>query len=259
VTEYVLPEEFAPYFSDEPLPFSVLQRLEFDVANEARDDHGRWTSGSDDEVKAALADQVKAIREARASNSLNPAIAFTTGCSEAAWGRITGGPIRLNIPAVMDYTGSKYDAINGYLRETERTDPKYAAPTVASLDDVCRWNKLNEDTTVIRGIAVPEELADSELQPGSRYSDPGYSSTSLDAQTALDFARSNAGNHDAGDSVPVALAMHLPAGTNGFPGTAYEREWVLPRGSSFEVLTNDVGSDGTRYVTARYIPPSGYN
>ena len=203
--------------------------------------------------------------------TLDPSVAFTEGASLARWARVTGGPAtsradsmklrfvddgRLTADqqnAIGAYTTAAYGAINGGLRGSERTESKWLDAKIKNLDAATYKFQLNEDAVVVRGFsATTEQLND--LLPGSIFHDPGYASTSLDAKTAIDFARDNAVNgKDA-----VVLAMSLPAGTSGFPGAADEREWVLPRGSRFEVQSHETATDGMHYVVAKYIPPESH-
>ena len=227
----------------------ALSQLEFYAPDQERDSDGRFGSGT---------------------TTVDPAEAFTQGASERHWENVTGAPafrqaldsglLADHKDAVLGYTNNDYSMINDELRGFGHGSP-YALRQIELLDKVAAGTTLPEATIVLRGFAAdPETLND--LKQGSIYHDNAFASTTLAAGQAKDFAVDNLdGCHGC---EPVILAMHLPEGTHGFPGDSLEREWVLPRGSRFEVESHEVtqtvgkwsGTFTFHLVTARYIPPT---
>lgn len=92
---------------------------------------------------------------------------------------------------------------------------------VSTLDEAIEKNILVEDTTVYRGVKGDFE----SLQPGDQIHDLGFTSTSLNPNTARSF----------GSNV---LQIELPAGTEAAidrNGNKIEAELLLGRGAVFEV------------------------
>lgn len=158
--------------------------------------------------------------------------------------------------ALAYYRGMSYQKVNGFLRGTltgSDTDPEmtaYYQKTVDNIDSaIAQAPALENDTLVFRGYegAYANELA--SLDEGDTYTEKNYASTSLRESVATkDFAR--------GKGVTVEIVA--PAGTQGvmmsgfFGSDTYnESEFLLPRNSTFEVISKAVDKDGLTTMRVR--------
>jgi hypothetical protein len=150
--------------------------------------------------------------------------------------------------ALEEYTngsGTYYD-INGMLREGQsyvedlRLSPNAVSVIngyIASLDALIdAAPPLPEPTLTYRGIVSPAADQFLALRPGDSFTDAGFVSTSWDRQVAENFTI------DKG----AILEVINPAGTKGVSTLGYEmevlnqyapeKEWLLPRGTTFDVI-----------------------
>lgn len=157
------------------------------------------------------------------------------------------------LKAIEDYTSGTghYGEVNDYLRTGEwdkYTGAKTQAwikETITNLDSAIKnAPAMTESTVTYRGIWGQDAVRTfGSMKPGDTYTDNGYISTSLNLQIARNFARADKANPG------VVLEIINPAGTQGlFPLAARvevvpqyatplsENEWLLPRGTTFEVI-----------------------
>jgi ADP-ribosyltransferase exoenzyme len=149
--------------------------------------------------------------------------------------------------AAETYTGGDYEPINGGLRQGNV--PREYQTTVKNLDSAISQSKLPENTVLYRGTSLsPERMAN--IKPGATFSDPAYTSTSINPRIPDSFARGEG---------KTMMRIKAPAGTNGlavnnvsnFDG---EHEVLLPRGTNYRVT--NVYKDkktGLTYVDAEII------
>jgi hypothetical protein len=163
-------------------------------------------------------------------------------------------PTDAQFDALDDYVADRYVQINGYLRNNTvgRFDRLYIANQVSLIDSL--MTPLGEEKTLYRGVQ-PSDTADMlrTLEPGDTFSDKGFISTSQN----FDFAQ---GWQDVpfSGSEGVLLTISAPASTQGIDvlnlvqgkdnaplfygtNTATEREVILQRDTTFEVISNSDG------------------
>ena len=158
------------------------------------------------------------------------------------------------LEAITEYTSGSgmYGEVNGYLRAGEfdmyqkpKTQGKIL-DIVKNLDAVIKdAPTLAENTLTYRGIWGQKAVQFfTNLEPGAKFNDAGFISTSLNKQVAKNFARYDKANGG------VLLEIVNPAGTKGIFPTALrteivpqyvtpvsENEWLLPRDATFEVVS----------------------
>jgi hypothetical protein len=104
---------------------------------------------------------------------------------------------------------------------------------------------------VSRGVYGVENMFGA---PGSRvgqqFSSQSYVSTTTapGADTGLGYGYSKRGKGTA------VLTVNAPAGTKFLHGNDFEQELILPRDSNFNVRSDSVGPDGTRYIELEHQP-----
>jgi hypothetical protein len=198
-------------------------------------------------------------RETQQIVDLTEPVVIETGEQRIAWAnrqRQRGVTVE-NIPeaeeAVINYTNGSgwYSDINGSLRDP---DWPIRASELAQRDEYVRQldnlmaqaPPLDRATITYRGVKNDEFASTLRtLRPGDSFTDAGYVSTDIDRQIAINFARADG----------VVLEIINPAGTRGVVPLAYrvevaerhmigEMEWLLPRNTTFRVVSND----GSRIV-----------
>jgi len=155
--------------------------------------------------------------------------------------------------AVLEYRGATYDPINAYLRTGGEfvggvplpTLKKYIGEITTAIDAAPR---LPAPITTYRGVSGAYAETIGAYKPGTIYTDKGFTSTSLNGGQASFFAdlRNN--------QQFLRIEIDVPAGTKGLDMTGFfsernpktgkiknpgEQEWLLPRDSKFEVVSND--------------------
>jgi hypothetical protein len=92
----------------------------------------------------------------------------------------------------------------------------------------------------------------AQLAVGDLFEDAAYLSTSLDSRVAGDFALTA----DPGKT-PTLLSIEGYDGVDVSQISRYtnEAEILFPRGSSFEVVSRNVGADGLIHIVLRQIQP----
>jgi hypothetical protein len=144
--------------------------------------------------------------------------------------------------AIDAYKGADYNVINTYLRTGKvQLQPGAEAP-VLKIKEIDKAMKvapgLPEPVLSFRGLnsveSDPLDQMFSAMRPGDSWVDKGYSSTTLNREFAETFADG------------WLITVENPAGTKGvmidglfdYPGVK-EQEWLLPRGTDFEVISVD--------------------
>jgi hypothetical protein len=150
-------------------------------------------------------------------------------------GRFAGGG---SDPAVIkDYTQSGM-AANRLLREGSLpttygpSETPEAEQLIARTDAAIASSPgLAEDTVLYRGVSdvASEKAPDySEIAPGTRIVEPAFTSTSTDPSKSMD-----------GIFRGQSLEIHAPAGTPVLDTKNIYDEIVLPRGSEYEVASQE--------------------
>ncbi len=218
--------------------------------NENHDEQGRFASA---DVETLLK---KPDSDFKDQNPEEPA--FQNKWLKSAWLSESDNPERKE--ALFDYMELGYTNVNQYLKGKEDLPP--AVETVVKkqiglLDELTTApnNKLEQDTTLYRGVrastiskiltAVGVDVAKENVGPvglgiiknhwdktdlksaiGLAFTDKAFASTSLAKNVADRFVKGG------------MLKIQAPAGTHGFYAGAYEdteREFILPRGTSFVI------------------------
>ncbi len=189
--------------------------LEFSIEDESRDERGRWTTG---DAAAEL------LKEHNFENS-------PKGQKES----------------LHNYFSFGYRHINDMLRGKHVADDvkHYAKQDIKQIDAAIKAHTISSPITVFRGIST--QVA-KNLNPGTTFIEKGYSSTTVDKELADHYA--NGG---------VTAQIDVPAGAHGIYSEsdlfwadrprANEREFLLPRGTTYEVT----GREG-RVVHMRVLP-----
>jgi len=152
--------------------------------------------------------------------------------------------------AVYDYVNTNGMFFNRALRADEEGTMESYGQKILELDEtMVRTPNITTGITVYRGIQsgdgdMPPEFAD--LQVGDVFSDAGYVSTSLDPLTAASFGLST---QRLPENQGTVFRIDVPANSEGiFPNSwlgvdgndaAQEWEFLLPRGSSFKVISRE--------------------
>lgn len=151
-----------------------------------------------------------------------------------------------------DREGDSYYELNAALRkgtlpEQDYRDFKSAREYLTHLDSASRSVTLETDTVVFRGIANGTKGA--RFKPGTVLTDRGFTSTTMESETALEFAT------DLGHAGGRVLQITLPKGTRVGVVDRGEHEILLPRGSSIEVTKKlrDGGDTGVWVYSARLV------
>lgn len=146
--------------------------------------------------------------------------------------------------ALARYRGSSYQDINSRLRkpvapsttEFGMATDKWLDSTIVDLDEIIKIAPgAPHDFYTYRGLQGSYADVVYGLNPGQRITDFGYSSTTFNKNVAIKEFTS--GNN-------VILQILNPTGTKGVSmegffvqDTYKEREWLLPRGTTYEVLS----------------------
>lgn len=133
------------------------------------------------------------------------------------------------------YTGGKYREMNRDLRDGIRTpDSQAYNDAFDAFFDGQYAQTMSEDTVVWRGLRTFDNFDPSEVKVGQYMSDPGWLSASAREETGKGF----------GD---WTLEILLPKGTKYAPGTDYEREVILRKGSVLKIVRRNE-NDKTLYA-----------
>lgn len=131
-----------------------------------------------------------------------------------------------------DYKGERYFDLNQELRDGNDTDDE-----VGIMDRIFSRSRLDEPVITYRG-ADWNVFDEDEDFTGTVFSDRSYASTSLMERTAA--------RHADG----IVMEIHVPEGAQainmerwGWAGGTSESELLLPRDSSFEVISDNIADD----------------
>lgn len=139
--------------------------------------------------------------------------------------------------ALAGYKGSGYHDVNTNLRNGVHTDRSKRMDQAFER----HGSTLQEDTYLYRGTssyAMKEAIEQGGV--GTIIIDHGYVSTSSGTTTPKSFAGQGAG--------AVRLRIRAPKGQRVVAGTDYEREFILPRSTSFKVTGEWTDPQGTKWV-----------
>lgn len=126
--------------------------------------------------------------------------------------------------ALAGYKGSGYHDVNSNLRNGVHTERSRRMDQAFER----HGSTLQEDTYLYRGTSSYAMLEALEQGgPGTIIIDHGYISTSSGTKTPKSFAGTGSG--------AVRLRIRAPKGQRVVAGTDYEREFILPRSTSFKV------------------------
>jgi SPP1 gp7 family putative phage head morphogenesis protein len=155
--------------------------------------------------------------------------------------------------AIAAYRGADYSAINEYLRTGQKyhggmpfgTLEKYIPEITKAINAA---PVLPAPITTYRGVSGSYAETIGKYKPGTIYKDKGFTSTALISETAGYFAELR------NNQQFLRIEIDIPAGTKGLDMTGFirardpktgvidnkgEAEWLLPKGSKFEVTAND--------------------
>ena len=146
--------------------------------------------------------------------------------------------------------------INDVLRNGGTPTPE-AAKAIETLDKEIANSLTAYEQTVWRGLTLPEG---TNLEPGTSLTDSGFQSTTTSFAVANDFANLRSGGETgldasqatrAFDGEPHVLEIHVEQGqpllSMGTIASMKAEEYILPRGTTYEVL-------GTRAADDPYNP-----
>lgn len=140
-----------------------------------------------------------------------------------------------SLSVVLDYKSPLYKRINGNLRSGGQPTKKDL------LRDALIAKHTNAEEMILlrgftpKGVSVTlESTGEKSFRPGMKFKDPGYVSTTRDAGVARSFAGGKG----------VVLRVKVPKQSNILPVNPTDKPWrtdefVLPRGSEFEVISYD--------------------
>lgn len=170
---------------------------------------------------------------------------FTSETTPAEWSQ--------SLSKYTDGSGT-YGDINGWLREGEMYADQFRwwnkdkqieiENHITNLDNLIdAAPRLDAETTTYRGISGEAAYEFQILEVGDSFTEAGFVSTSWDKNVASRFASSDDG---------VMLKIISPKGTSGIATEGFmfdtskqnatEKEWLLPRGTTFDVIAVDDNS-----------------
>ncbi len=183
---------------------------------------------------------------------------FCSGTSGGGGGSFQNAPPELTkeeSDAVEEYCGPGFMSINKALRGKEKITPE-VQEKVKLLDSAMDKFPLKDNITVFRGIKSTKFLGPTPTEKklvGSIISDKGFTSTSMNTQTAAQFAMSNRNEG-------VSMKIHVPKGAKAlnirdhiFTDTAFEEhEVLLHRDSKMRITSAKQKGNGFE-ITAEVI------
>jgi hypothetical protein len=218
-------------------------------------DYGLKASGKN---KEALVDRIKSRISEKADKEANPQVAskrpepFKDGKEGQAWGEKAYEKWAAKLSenekfALETYTGHDYASLNKgrkALRAGEgMTD--WARDIVKNLDGALAKGKTDRDIIVHRGVSGVDVIREIRMNVGGTFSDRAYQSTSVDSALARDFGSD------------MVVNIHVPKGSIGaYVGglrmeNHYEREFILPRNSTYRIIGVSKDASGRHVVDAR--------
>lgn len=164
------------------------------------------------------------------------------------------GPVR---EALESYKGNGFRKLNEQLRQ-HKGDTFALSPDpfglLANIDKAMKTSRLADDVVVLRGFPGGRRIfgrgwSDTDMT-GLEWTDHGYSSSTVDMDTAEEFAEVEYQRDDA-----VILHVLVPKGTGAvqISGREYESELLLQRGLKFRVVADNGFKDGARRLDVEVI------
>lgn len=140
----------------------------------------------------------------------------------------------LDCSGITTYTGGTYQAINRFLREGS-ISPSLGVTNLENLvtkidTAMNKAPRTPRDMITFRGF--DREVFD-KINPGTIFKDEGYYSTSIDNNVAKSF-----GSYIVDVRIPKG-SKGVYVGEYGISKYPSEREFILPRGSRFKVISKD--------------------
>jgi hypothetical protein len=158
------------------------------------------------------------------------------------------------------YTLNAYGPINNYLRTGQSsTNEKYSDDVihehVKNLDSLIAKSPSTKPAVLYRG--APASMFDN-LQPGDELADMAFVSTTTDKSVA------DGGIEKTFMGDAALMELHAPAGTNMLDmdkagSSMGESEFLLPRGSRFQVREIKTDDKGKKVIVADVLPPEKGN
>lgn len=144
--------------------------------------------------------------------------------------------------AISDYVSNAgAAALNGPLRSgTLPEGPRRFE--ISALDALIARHTVQHDSTVWRGMAMTPKWQ-AALQPGAVFSDLGYTSTTVNKESAVAYARFR--SKTRAGAIPAMMEISVPVGSHTVPGKPALGEYVMPRGTRYRV--DWVSPDKTQY------------
>lgn len=236
----------APVFDDSDLP-PAEEFVDEDGAMAEAGAESLDTSNSMDEVYEEVTDYMRADELARYQNydyELNRLL----GLERDEYGLWVKDKLSDAGKALSGYKSTEYEPINRILRQGIKSS-RYmdlVDKSVPLLDKIIQTAPpLPAPLTTYRGVSGSEVFRYSlELKPGTIFTDKGFSSTSIYKEFADDWI--GQAGASAKDGKKYLLEILNPAGTKGVMidglksnAAAVEAEWLLPRDTKYEVVSND--------------------
>jgi len=140
--------------------------------------------------------------------------------------------------AVVKYTGSWYDTVNGKLRSGGKiTDNNQTMNTARELQNAIDKSTIDQPVTVFRGSKDDFAQIVKSLQPGEIFRDSGFVSTSMRYETAKGFSGGGSG---------VVVAISMPEKSRALTAAGSETEMILSARSQFRL-------DGTSTINGNMV------
>jgi len=134
------------------------------------------------------------------------------------------------------YQGAYYRGINASLRNNTPTTYK---PFIDAIDSMML--ATSEPITVYRGLLLQDKAQRENFKKGKRFTDRGYSSTSINKRVAQKFAPPE-------NPRSLTMKIHVPKKAKALPAfliknVMNEDEIILSRNTTYEVIS-DIDADG---------------
>jgi hypothetical protein len=162
------------------------------------------------------------------------------------------------VEAIGHYQGQQYKPINELLRGQRPSIISSIEENIPKIDRAIAKTILAADVTLFRGTSTIRGVDFRKLEPGHIVTDLGFHSTSISQAAAEKFVGMPdlfTGNPSALITIKAkkgqkALAVHkLDTGSQYQSGKMSEFEVLLPRGSTFKVLSVKPRKDGNLHIT----------
>jgi len=199
---------------------------------------------------AALARRGGAVKKAPTLPPLDPIARFDAGQQEIL-DRMNAEKRILRLPrdqreVIGDYTGSLYREMNSGLRSGAAL-PAQMQTRVVSLDAAIAGSSIPEDLIAYRGLSASAD----RFKVGTVYRDNGFGSWTGERSTGAAYAAR------AGVPEQTLMRMQMRKGERalyiGDFGGAFEQEILLPRGSTYRVLSVEEGVPINKLTKARVV------